>query len=398
MSLFVEFHLIQNFAPSNLNRDDTGAPKDAIFGGYRRARVSSQCFKRAIRLHPEMKKAVPTDHLAVRTKKLGQLLEKRLAALGQEDAASRIEAALHAIGLKLKDGKTEYLLFLGQNEIDAFAQLINKHWDALGSVSSNTDEANPSESNETNHSESKGSKKSKKSKKESGLPAETINKMKSLLDGHKAVDVALFGRMLANLPQANQDAACQVAHAISTHKVEREFDYFTAVDDEGDEDESGASMIGHIEFNSATFYRYAVVDVNKLADNLKGDHELALAGLRGFTQAMARAIPTGKQNTFAAYNLPSFVGVVLRHSSPFNLANAFEKPVWPKADRELSALSVARLSEYDKMINDLYGDGKDIWGILDMTGVWPADKGERLPNLEALAHWVECQVRGELGI
>lgn len=379
MSLFVEFHLIQNFAPSNLNRDDTGAPKDALFGGHRRARVSSQCFKRAIRLNAADAATIPTENQGVRTKKLKQLLESRLAEIGRSDASARIEAALAGAGLKLKDdGKTEYLLFLGQGEIEAFAQLIDRHWDELAATPASD------------------AKKSKKEAKAS-LPAELVKEAKALLNGQKAVDVAMFGRMLADMPGVNQDAACQVAHAISTHKVEREFDYFTAVDDQGDADETGAGMIGQIEFNSATFYRYAVIDAAKLVENLQNDKELALTGIKAFTQAMARAIPTGKQNTFAAHNPPSFVGVVLRHASPFNLANAFEKPVWPKADKELTALSVGALAEHDAKVAGFYGDGKDDWAYLDLTGAWPKDKGEAQASLNALADWVEAKVRAELG-
>lgn len=379
MSLFIEFHLIQNFAPSNLNRDDTGAPKDAIFGGHRRARVSSQCFKRAIRLSSAEAATIPTENQGVRTKKLKQLLETRLVELGRADANTRVEAALAGAGLKLKDdGKTEYLLFLGQGEIEAFAQLINKHWDQLA-VAPAPD-----------------SKKTKKEAKAS-LPPEIVKEAKALLNGQKAVDVAMFGRMLADMPGVNQDAACQVAHAISTHKVEREFDYFTAVDDKAEKGEPQVEMISQNEFNSATFYRYAVIDAAKLVKNLQDDKQLALTGIRAFVQAMARAIPTGKQNTFAAHNPPSFVGVVLRHASPFNLANAFEKPVWPKADKELTSLSVAELAKHDAQLTAFYGDDKDAWAYLDMTGAWPKEKGSPQRNLDALAQWVEVQIRAELG-
>lgn len=379
MSLFVEFHLIQNFAPSNLNRDDTGAPKDALFGGHRRARVSSQCFKRAIRLNAVETASIPAEFQGVRTKKLKQLLEARLTELGRADAGARIEEALAGAGLKVKeDGKTEYLLFLGQGEIEGLAQLIHKHWEALGSAPA---------------TEGKKTKKEAKS----SVPDEVRKEAKALLDGRKAVDIALFGRMLADMPGVNQDAACQVAHAISTHKVEREFDYFTAVDDKGDKDETGAGMIGQVEFNSATFYRYAVVDAAKLIENLHDDKELTLTSIGAFVQAMARAIPTGKQNSFAAHNPPSFVGVVLRHASPFNLANAFEKPVWPKADKELTALSVEKLAEHDAKVAGFYGDGKDVWAYLDMTGAWPGDKGAAQANLDALAQWAQDKVRAELG-
>jgi CRISPR system Cascade subunit CasC len=379
MSLFVEFHLIQNFPPSNLNRDDTGAPKDALFGGHRRARVSSQCFKRATRRSAADSAMLSPEFQAVRTKKLKFMLENRLRELGRDDAGARIEAALAGAGIKIKeDGKTEYLLFLGHGEIEGLAHLIHKHWDVLGTIRPVNE-----------------GKKSKKDAK-AAVPQEVGKEAKGLLDGKKALDIALFGRMLADMPEVNQDAACQVAHAISTHKVDREFDYFTAVDDMGNADETGAGMIGHVEFNSATFYRYAVVDVAKLERNLHGDRELALKGLDAFAQAMARAIPSGKQNTFAAHNPPSFVGVVLRHTSPFNLSNAFEVPIWPKADQALTALSVAKLAEHDTAISTFYGDGKDRWAYLDMTSAWPKDKGESRPNLVALSEWVVDRVRAEL--
>lgn len=375
MSLFLEFHLIQNFAPSNLNRDDTGAPKDAIFGGQRRARVSSQCFKRAVRLAASQHDLLPAANRGVRTKKLQALLLERLAGRDAEQAEAKIEVALAAAGLKLKDdGKTEYLLFLGEGEVAAFAQLIEQHWDELPVGSD---------------------KKSKKDAKAS-LPAEIVKKAKALLDGGKAVDVALFGRMLADLPSVNQDAACQVAHAISTHRVEREFDYFTAVDDKGDEDETGAGMIGQVEFNSATLYRYAVLDVHKLLGNLQQDRELALSAVEAFTRALVLAIPSGKQNSFAAHNAPEFIGVCLRHATPLSLANAFEKPVTPRLDRALTEQSVERMAGYEAKLAAVYAAPEDRWLTLDLTGCWPAEKGETASNLVALAQRVRELAAAEL--
>lgn len=374
MSLFVEFHLIQNFAPSNLNRDDTGAPKDALFGGHRRARVSSQCFKRAIRLKTQELDLIPAENRGIRTKKLAALLQAKLG----DEAMPRIEVALAAAGLKLKDdGKTEVLLFLGEGEINALVDLIKTHWDELAPAVGGTE------------------KKSKKDAKASA-PPEVVKKAKALLNGGKAVDVALFGRMLADMPSVNQDAASQVAHALSTHRVEREFDYFTAVDDQSNDDETGAGMIGQVEFNSATFYRYAVVDANKLIANLQNDRELAINALGAFTQAMARAVPTGKQNSFAAHNPPSFIGVVLRSTSPLNLANAFEKPVWPRQDASLTTSSVQALAAYENKIGAVYGNGQDVWAYVDVTDGWPTDKGEALANLDGLAGWVKQQVAHRL--
>lgn len=376
MSLFVEFHVIQNFAPSNLNRDDTGAPKDALFGGHRRARVSSQCFKRAMRLKSQEMDLIPVENRGVRTKKLAAMLQERLG----DESMPRIEAALAAAGLKLKDdGKTEVLLFLGEGEIRALAELIKAHWDELMPVATGAE------------------KKSKKDAKASA-PPEVVKKAKAILDGGKAVDVALFGRMLADMPSVNQDAACQVAHSLSTHRVEREFDYFTAVDDQSTDDETGAGMIGQVEFNSATFYRYAVVDANKLLSNLQNDRDLTISALGAFTQAMARAVPSGKQNSFAAHNPPSFIGVVVRYGSPFNLANAFEKPVWPRQDTALTTLSVQALADYESKIGAVYGNGQDVWAYLDVTGGWPADKGEAKASMDSLAHWVQEQVARRLEV
>lgn len=366
MRSFIELHLIQNFAPSNLNRDDTGAPKDAIFGGHRRARVSSQCFKRATRLATAEYDLLPEEHRGVRTKRLKRLLTERLAARDPEEAAQKIEGALAAAGLSLDDGKTQYLLFLGEKEIAGFAALVDDHWDDLKAI------------------DEKATKKERKS----SAPPEVAKKAKALLDGGKAVDIALFGRMLADLPEVNQDAACQVAHAISTHRVEREFDYYTAVDDKGEDDETGADMIGQIEFNSATFYRYAALDLNKLVDNLHGDRDLALSAVEAFVTAMVRAVPTGKQNTFAAHNAPDFIGVSVRNIAPMNLANAFEKPVVPRMDQSLTEQSVTRLSQTDEKLSAVYGDEDDQWLYLDLTSQWPEARGERQSNLTALARRV----------
>ncbi|MGL5407858.1 MAG: type I-E CRISPR-associated protein Cas7/Cse4/CasC [Shewanella sp.] len=377
MTLFVELHLIQNFAPSNLNRDDTGAPKDAIFGGQRRARVSSQCFKRAIRLYSRDQQLIPTEYRALRTKKLHALLLERLANRDQQEASGKIEVALAAAGLKLKDdSKTEYLLFLGEREIAGFAALIEEHWDTLIIPAA-------------------GEKKGKKESK-AAIPAELAKLAKALLDGGKAVDVALFGRMLADLPQVNQDAACQVAHAISTHRVERDFDYFTAVDDVGGPDETGAGMIGQVEFNSATFYRYAALDVNKLRQNLQDDKELTVSAIEALIESMVRAIPTGKQNSFAAHNLPEFIGVSLR-KSPLNLANAFERPIQPRHDKSLTEQSVEALGEYENKLAPVYGDATDRWAHIDLTGKWQVKNSQTRSSVSDLATWVRDVVETQWG-
>jgi CRISPR system Cascade subunit CasC len=333
-----------------------------------------------VRLLSAEQNLLPPAARGVRTKKLLALLLTHELLKDRADAQPRIEIALAAAGLQLDDkGQTQYLLFLGQGEIDALAALIAAHWDDLAPPPPVED----------------GKKKSKKEAK-AAAPDEVVKKAKRLLDGGKAVDVALFGRMLADMPAANQDAACQVAHALSTHRVEREFDYFTAVDDRGSPDETGAGMIGQVEFTSATFYRYAALDAHQLQANLQGDQELALAGLGAFTTAFARAIPSGKQNTFAAHNPPSFIGVVLRHASPLNLANAFERPVVPRHDQPLTALSVAALARHEQQLGAVYGSAGDRWAVLDLTGAWPQGQGEVLGSLDALNAWVQTAVQTEL--
>jgi CRISPR system Cascade subunit CasC len=367
MPRFLEFHLIQNFAPSNLNRDDTGSPKDALFGGHRRARISSQCLKRSVRLLAASQNLLSPEHRGVRTKQLKSLLVERLGQRDAQEAGAKVEAALASAGLKLKDdGKTEYLLFLGEGEVAALASLIDQEWDAI-TISAE--------------------RKSKKDAK-AAASGDVGKKLKELLDGGKAVDVAMFGRMLADMPAVNQDAACQVAHAISTHRVEREFDYFTAVDDK--EEDVVTGMIGQVEFNSATFYRYAVVDLDKLTANLQKDRDLVLAAVHAFTIATARAVPSGKQNTFAAHNLPQFVGVCLRHAGPMNLANAFEKPVSAQRDKSLTELSVQRLAAHENMLTAIYGSPEDRWLALDLSDQWPEGKGQATCNLLEFAQRVQA--------
>ncbi len=388
MSIFIEFHLIQNFAPSNLNRDDTGAPKDAIFGGHRRARISSQCIKRSIRNSPEML-TIPVSCNSVRTKKIVEILETKLKDLGFCDSRNKIKFALSALGLKIeKDWASQMLLFLGHNEIDKVVKVLIKYWDKL-------DDKNDEEQ-EASKDEKKNDKKNIKKKAKASAPPGLDKELKDALDGEKAVDVALYGRMLADLPAANQYAACQVAHAISTHRIEREFDYFTASDDYATENENGAAMIGQIEFNAATFYRYAALDAQKLISNLSGDIELALESIRAFVKSSVKAIPSGKQNSFAAHNLPCFIGIVIRNGCLLNLANAFEKPIWPKNDSTLSGLSVEALANHESQLASIYGSDGDLWAYIDMTSFWPKQKGHVHGSLDSLADWVINKVREKL--
>ncbi len=386
MKHLLEIHILQNFAPSNLNRDDTGSPKDAFFGGVRRGRISSQCLKRAareyVRDHPD---GLPHEAMALRTKRLVQVLVEQLKAKGrsEEEARQKVEQALGGMGLKVDaEGKTQYLLFLGKQEVAKIADLIDRHWDGL--VAPQTEE----------EGSKKKAKDAKKAAKEA-VPDEIKKALGSVLDGGKALDVALFGRMLADLPEKNQDAACQVAHAISTNAVEREFDFYTAVDDLKPDDNAGADMIGTVEYTSACYYRYAALDLEKLRENLQGDTELMLKGLEAFLRAIVKAKPSGKQNSFAAHNDPEYVAVTVRtEADPRNLANAFEKPVRPGQDKSLTEASVERLEARWKKLAEAYGqNGKTF--VLNLTDA-PSSIGEAVESLDGLLRSVLEQIKSNL--
>lgn len=385
MKELLEIHILQNFVPSNLNRDDTGSPKDCMFGGSRRARISSQALKRAMRKYVRDNQLLPDGHLAERSRRFNQTIAASLVSRGRdaETAAKVVEAALGGMGLKLDEGKTEYLIFLGSSELARITDLIDENWEGLSVVAVD--------------------KKAKKKDLAAAVPDELKKALNSAIrdrgEGGDAVDLALFGRMLADKPGKNQDAACQVAHAISTHRVEKEFDYYTAVDDLLDPSEdSGAGMLGTVEYNSACFYRYLAIDLNQFKANLKGDDELLHKGLDAFLRAAVMAIPTGKQNSFAAHNPPSFIA--LRHRKngpPINLANAFEEPVWlggrSKA-KSLSAGSAEKLASHWESLDGFYGNGGSAayWSIDNDASF---GKGDSVSSLDELLGKVSTWTKGD---
>lgn len=385
MKTIIEIHALQNFAPSNLNRDDTGAPKDALFGGTRRARVSSQCLKRAVRQHfKELveQNVLASDDIAVRTKRVLDDLTKSLVAKGraEAEASDKVRLALAAMELTVKeDGKSEYLLFLGQREISSIANIIDEKWDSIAA-------------SDTAPAEGKKPGKAKKQAAQNADP-ELKKALDKVFNGGKAVDVALFGRMLADMPEKNQNAACQVAHAISTHSVEREFDFYTAVDDLKPEDTAGADMMGTVEFNSACFYRYAVVDWDKLVANLQNDTELANKGLRAFLEGFVVAEPTGKQNTFAAHNPPEFVAVsIRRNTAPRNFANAFETAIRVKKDESLTRRSAEELAKKAKALQFAFGGDEKTW-VLNLTDAKLDGLGNSVVSLQELLDAVLASVQ-----
>lgn len=330
--MFIDIYALQTVPPSNINRDDTGSPKTAMYGGVRRARVSSQAWKRAMReSFPEY---LPEGSLGVRTKLAAELLAERITEKREDlgDQASGIAIALlNALGLKVEGSKragddegknsTSYLVFIAQHELDKLAE-VGIQWADEGVNLKKLD---------------------KKAK----------DGAKAAFSGTQAVDIALFGRMLADVPELNTDASSQVAHAISVDKVTQEFDYFTAVDDCASGDNSGAGMIGTVDFNSSTLYRYATVNVDSLYGQL-GDAEATSRGVTAFLEAFICSMPTGKQNTFANRTLPSYIVVSLREKQPINAVSAFEMPVKASEEEPVSRLAARRLGERIAQLEGVY--------------------------------------------
>ena len=329
MSTYVDIHIIQNLPPSCVNRDDSGSPKSAIYGGVRRLRVSSQSWKRAARLYFD--NLLDASDVGVRTKRVAGVLAAKIA----EDAPELTESALSLAegvfktakiklspprGKKNAPQESGYLMFLSAGQIGRLAE--------LAITSARGGEA---------------------------LDARTVKKI--FKEAH-AVDIALFGRMVADDTDLNVDAACQVAHAISTHAAENEYDFFTAVDDEKsrseEEEDAGAGMMGTVEFSSATMYRYATVNLDMLVKNL-GDGEAALRALEVFIKGFCLSMPTGKQNTFANRTVPETVVVSVREDQPVSLVGAFEKPIPQDADRGYVDRSVESLVRYSSTIEENYG-------------------------------------------
>lgn len=366
----LELHILQNFAPSNLNRDDTGSPKDCELGGVRRARISSQCYKRAIREAFKKYELLDAAEQATRTKRLVEAVAERVVAAKKVDPESAKRAVVRALGgggLKADDGdtwKTQYLLFLPTRTIERLAALVAENLEVL--ASSPAEAGAEPQGDKAAKGKGAKSKKQEKAEAKDQVPSALREQIDALLsDASRTPELGLFGRMIADKPSWNVDAACQVAHAISTHRVSMEFDFYTAIDDLKRDDTAGSDMMGTIPFNSACFYRYLVVDVDDLTRNLGGD-DAARAQAKKTLEALVRAavfaIPSGKQNSMAAHNPPSFILTDVRErGAPRSLANAFVEPVWPKRGEhgDLVAQSVVKLGDHLAALDSVYGtDGR----------------------------------------
>jgi CRISPR system Cascade subunit CasC len=319
-STFLQLHFLTPYAPANLNRDDLGRPKTALFGGTQRLRVSSQSLKRAWRTS-EVFEAELAEHLGTRTKRFGELVLPLLKKGLDEKKANKVASQLAEQFGSVKDEglRTEQLAHITPEEKRDLEKLSAK------------------------------------------LAREAREPTQDELDGlvgkaRGAADVALFGRMLAAKTEFNVEAACQVAHAISIHKVAIEDDYFTAVDDLQTAEEkegAGAGHVGTQEFASAVLYHYVCIDRGLLVENLGGDEGLVSKTLRALGDACLTVAPNGKQSSFASRSRAHFALVEKGPGQPRSLASAFLRPV---TGDDLLAAGVKALRDTREKLDKIYGD------------------------------------------
>lgn len=361
--MIIELHAIQSFAPSNLNRDDTGNPKEALFGGVRRARISSQSAKRAMRVSSVFKGAVAVP-TGTRTKKLVTHVVDKLGGDETEREWAEKQALAIATNLYAKmdrrsELETSVLLYLSDEEICEIVDLLAQ-----------------ARANDT----------------EPDIKAFGKGLVKQLANRTSAPDIALFGRMLAEKPELNIDAACQMAHAISTHEVNTaEFDYFTAVDDFTPEDTSGAGMLGLVPFNSATYYRCARIDWEQLVTNLGGDTDLARQTVGAFMRAFGLVVPSGMKNSFVNQHAPDFLLAVARPDNDGqSLANAFEKPVRNGKDSGYAEPSIAAFCQYWERVEACFRLGQPTVAALNPRGCDLPSEELAGATVSNLSEWVDA--------
>lgn len=313
----LELHILQSVPVACLNRDDFGSPKTALFGNVQRARVSSQSWKRAAR--ELMREEAPALFGGQRTRlilePLCQILQQQ-HGLSEENARKGAEELGAAVSkLDTPPVRVKTLFFTSPLELEALAKAYVTGGNA------------------------------KKAVKE--LAKHPLK---------DAADIALFGRMVASDHSLTLEGAAMFSHALSTHKVSNEIDFFAAVDDLQPDDEAGAGMTGTLEFNSATYYRFAALNLDLLAQHLSALSARERQNVvRRFVAATLCAVPGARKNSMNAATLPSHVLVIAREKGhPVQLANAFEKPVWTKGG--LMEESVSRLEQEYALL-------KKVWGL-----------------------------------
>lgn len=337
MTTFLQLHLLTAYPPSNPNRDDQGRPKQATVGGVPRLRLSSQSVKRALRLSEPFAQGL-AGHLGQRTKFMAREVLDHLLAGGMDDAKARetAENIAKVFGkIEPQDKKDPAklqgttLAFISPDE-RAFALAL-------------ADKALAGED----------------------LPKDKELAKTVLRTADGAVDIAMFGRMLADNPDFNRDAAVQVSHAITTHRAQAEDDYFTAVDDLKRDDNAGGAHLGEHGFGSGVYYLYTCVNVDLLVENLGGDRALAAQGLRALVRALATATPAGKQNSHAHRPRAGYVRAELGRTAPRDLTGAFFAPV---KGEDLFDASARALEKTAADIDRAYGPAADAAIVMDVPG------------------------------
>lgn len=353
--MLYEIHMLKNYPPTNLNRDDTGAPKTCVFGGATRGRISSQCLKRSWRTSDIFKAEIGEENLGVRTRKLPELIARKLNEMGVDpEYVSAVTPKITGFGNKdgkeTKDGTaTAQVIFFSPQDIDSAAQSVKAKIDACASK-----------------------------KEVEKLKAKDLQDAIQDADVRPiSLDIALFGRMVTSDAFRDVEASMQVAHAISTNKISVESDYFTAMDDlldQQDSDDKGAAMIGDIDYNASCYYIYAALDTDLLRDNLKYSEDadtIIRKTLPALLDAMAFTNPSGKQNSFAGHVLPSAVMVECKTKKiPTSMVNAFSRPV---SSVDPVAESIQKLAEETDMMARNFGLSVDerLWFCVDKYDVKP---------------------------
>ncbi|MDQ0507380.1 type I-E CRISPR-associated protein Cas7/Cse4/CasC [Xanthobacter agilis] len=337
MTTFLQFHLLTVYPPSNPNRDDQGRPKEAHFGGTPRLRLSSQSIKRAVRMSAPFQEGL-AGHLAQRTKLIGNVIREHLEAEGlAADKARKIaEDVAKAFGkIEPQDKKRPAwvqgttLAFISPEERTLALDLAQK------------------------------------AAKGEALPSDKDLAKTVLRSADGAVDIAMFGRMLADNPDFSREAAVQVGHAITTHRAEAEDDFFTAVDDlKTREEDAGGAHLGEHAFGSGVYYLYACVNCDLLVENLQNDKALARKGLEALARALATATPKGKQNSHAHHPRAGYIRAEIGSDAPRDLTGAFLKAV---AGEQLLAASVLALEDMAGRIDAAYGPAAERDAVMDVV-------------------------------
>ncbi|WP_127354016.1 type I-E CRISPR-associated protein Cas7/Cse4/CasC [Actinacidiphila soli] len=332
---FICIHVLQSVPYSNLNRDDTNSVKTVQYGDRERTRVSSQCWKRAVRRYFQH----TIGQQALRTRRIGEAVEKTLREHREwpADLARRAGQRI-AAGSSIKADppsnddpawSTNAMVYIPATAVDELADIADAHREQL----------------EAAKDMKKGGK--------SILPTQDIDQ---ILRSRNGV-INLFGRMLAEIDDAGVDGAVQVAHALTTHGTDVEIDYFAAVDDITDawNDTTGSAHMGSTEYSAGVFYRYATIDLDDLLRNIGGDLASARELTAAFIEAFVLSLPEAKKTATAPHTIPDLVHLTVRSDRPLSYAAAFEQPVTADRAGGFAAPSRQALDDYATAAGGLLG-------------------------------------------